>query len=426
MKNPVSRNTFEAPKKLTEIIHGKRRDVDLQYSSRNKKENHFSITNCARELFLPVGYPYSVHRCYAKVHLCQFIETFATSLISVMTAEALLHSVGTSSSPTATGGAAVAIEWTITDGFGEIGKLFIIQQYAHLFDSHPKSAKLFGEICAILGAASHIATIFFPRNFLLFASIGYCLRGIYVSIWIASHTIFNSYLAMKENNMGDLYAKDDSQISFAHILGLAGGISILSFSNAPTTLVAVYIIFSCLQIIMTILLIRSADYEILNMPRMRLTSHEFVNHNRTFSCMSLQGRENWLGEHIIQSDLPKIRLGKNVDETLKDEWLSERIAITINEKYALSVDVGLSMPTFRILLHQDGSGEDVFKAVLHATKCAQLSSGSLYLDDYKEAYEWTNRMFPVLMEELKEMDWRTDLIVWTDNGVRIWWKPTDK
>jgi hypothetical protein len=78
------------------------------------------------------------------------------------------------------------------------------------------------------------------------------------------------------------------------------------------------------------------------------------------------------------------------------------------------------------LLHQDGSGPDVFKAVLHATKCAQLSAGVIYLDEYKEAYEWTNRMFPTLLDELKEVDWRTDMFVWTDNGVRIWWKPSEK
>jgi hypothetical protein len=249
-----------------------------------------------------------------------------------MTAEALLHSVG-ASSPVASGSAAVAIEWTITDGFGEIGKLIIIQQYAYLFDSLPKTAKLFGEFCSILGAASHLTTIFLPKYFLLFASLGYCLRGIYISIWIASHTIFNNYLAMKDNNMGDLYAKDDSQISLAHILGLAGGIGILSYSNSPMTLVTVYVLFSLLQIIMTVTLIRSADYEILNMPRMRLVAHEFVHFGRTFSCKALKERENWVGEYIIQPNLPLIRLGRNVHESLRDEWLSERIAIAKVNSY---------------------------------------------------------------------------------------------
>ncbi len=87
----------------------------------------------------------------------------------------------------------------------------------------------------------------------------------------------------------------------------------------------------------------------------------------------------------------------------------------------LYIDGSTSSPSFKILLHQDGSGEDVFKAVLHATKCAQLSMGSVYLDDFKEAYEWSKKRYPLMMEELKEMDWKTDILVWTDNGARVFW-----
>ena len=40
----------------------------------------------------------------------------------------------------ATGGA-VAIQWVLKDGIGEIGKLFFIKRYASSFDSHPKTWK---------------------------------------------------------------------------------------------------------------------------------------------------------------------------------------------------------------------------------------------------------------------------------------------
>jgi hypothetical protein len=307
-------------------VHGKQSDFDLRYRARNSKRASVNVTNWLRQMFLPVGYPSSVHRCYSKVHLCQFVETIATSIVSVMTSQALLTSVGTSSSVESTS-AAVAIEWVLTDGMGELGKLFIIQQYAHLFDSHPKSSKLFGELCSILGAAAQISTVFLPNWFIILASIGYCLRGIYISIWIASHTIFNNHLALKDNNMGDLYAKDDSQISLGHIIGLLIGIGILSFSHDKLILLLVFGIVSTIQILMTILLIRSSDYECLNVPRMRLLAHEIVNFERIFSCKSLKGRENWLGEHLLIPGLPNIKLGNSVQDSLQDEWLSERIAI---------------------------------------------------------------------------------------------------
>jgi hypothetical protein len=40
----------------------------------------------------------------------------------------------------ATGGA-VAIQWVLKDGIGEVGKLFFIKRYASSFDSHPKTWK---------------------------------------------------------------------------------------------------------------------------------------------------------------------------------------------------------------------------------------------------------------------------------------------
>ncbi|KAJ3306590.1 hypothetical protein HDV03_004719 [Kappamyces sp. JEL0829] len=321
--------SHEKPRTLTEIFHNKRIDFDLKYPAHRPVSSTgltvHAATKWLREMFLPVGYPYSVHRCYAKVHLFQFIETIAAQLVTVITAQALLTAVGTTSDHST--GAAVAIQWTITNGFGEIGKLVVIQQYSYLFDSYPKTSKLVGELCCIVGNGCHIVTLFAPDYYLLFASLGYCLYGVYLSVWAATHTTFNSHLAMKDNNMGDLNAKDDSQVSLAHILGLLGGISLLSFSSESLYLFGVYLVFSAIQVVMTLMLVMAANYEVLNFARMRLTSHAFVHRNRTLSCLNLRGRENWTGEFITIKGMPKIRLARHVKDAMRDDWIAERLSI---------------------------------------------------------------------------------------------------
>ena len=318
---------------LTEVSHNRRMDYDLKYPSlvlnelivESKKSFVFSWhnnTKWIRDMFLPVGYPYSVHRCYAKVHTFQFIETCAASLITVMTAQALLTAVGVSNI-----GGAVAIQWVVTNGFGEIGKLIVIQQYSYLFDSYPKMSKILGEISCILGNGLHVLTLFAPQYYLFLASLGYTLYGIYLSIWAATHTTFNSHLALKDNNMGDLNAKDDAQVSFAHILGLLFGVFLLSNSNSSIFIFFVYIVFSITQVIMTLLLVKSADYEILNFARMRLVAHALVHRNRTLSCLNLKGRENWIGEFITLSGMPRITLATGVLEAMKDDLIGERLHI---------------------------------------------------------------------------------------------------
>lgn len=425
----------ERPRILTEVSHNRRRDYDLKYPSltlqaegslagttntRSSFSWHAS-TKWLREMFLPVGYPFSVHRCYARVHVFQFIETCAASLVTVMTAEALLTAVGVSSELSNTGGA-VAIQWVVTNGFGEIGKLIVIQQYSYLFDSYPKTSKLLGEVCCISGNGLHVLTLFLPDYYLMLASLGYALYGIYLSIWAATHTTFNSHLALKENNMGDLNAKDDAQVSLAHILGLICGVLLLSFSDSSIFISSVYIIFSLVQVVMTLMLVKSADYEVLNFARMRLVSHALVHRNRTLSCRNLNGRENWIGEFITLSGLPPISLSDGVREAMNDdELIGERLQVLKAENYILFASKG-DKPTFKVLLREDGTGQDILRAVLHATKWATLKSSSVFNDDFYEAYLWMDSIFDQFYVELREMDWKRDALVFTDKGVRVSWE----
>ncbi|KAI9486879.1 MAG: vitamin B6 photo-protection and homoeostasis-domain-containing protein [Benjaminiella poitrasii] len=118
------------------------------------KPNSFSmfhsIKQNLREMFLPVGYPESVHDCYKKFHIWLFLETYVGSAIGVLCSQAMLASLGLGTME-ATGGA-VAIQWVLKDGIGEIGKLFFIKRYASSFDSHPKTWKFVSitqRVCAL-------------------------------------------------------------------------------------------------------------------------------------------------------------------------------------------------------------------------------------------------------------------------------------
>ncbi|KAJ1562520.1 hypothetical protein HK405_011139 [Cladochytrium tenue] len=102
-----------------------------------------------RATFLPVGFPASVHSAYVHFHWLQAVETYLWSTVSVLCSQSMLASLGladaaasTSVSDAATAGTvAVGIRRVLKDGFGEIGKLFVIRRFAGSFDSHPKTWK---------------------------------------------------------------------------------------------------------------------------------------------------------------------------------------------------------------------------------------------------------------------------------------------
>lgn len=89
---------------LIEIKNGRKK--------RYQDPSTFDVTDFARQMLLPVGYPYSVHPAYKMTHIYQFMESIAGSMISVLGAEAMLTAVG-AGSPVQAGTASVAIQWVL-------------------------------------------------------------------------------------------------------------------------------------------------------------------------------------------------------------------------------------------------------------------------------------------------------------------------
>ena len=107
---------------------------------------------------------------YLSFHVLQFFETTLATITSVLCNQALLTSVGVSAEGSFFG--AVAVQWIIKDGAGEVAKLFFIKRFSPFFDSHPKTFTLFGEVLGCLGSGLQIATVLIapsPVNFLLCA-----------------------------------------------------------------------------------------------------------------------------------------------------------------------------------------------------------------------------------------------------------------
>ena len=107
---------------------------------------------------------------YLTFHVLQFFETTLATITSVLCNQALLTAVGVSAEGSVFG--AVAVQWIIKDGAGEVAKLFFIRRFSPYFDSHPKTFTLFGEVLGCVGSGMMIATVVVspsPMNFLLCA-----------------------------------------------------------------------------------------------------------------------------------------------------------------------------------------------------------------------------------------------------------------
>jgi hypothetical protein len=268
-----------------------------------------------RRMFLPIGYPHSVHRIYKSVHIWQFAETTVGSIVSVFCSQAMLSSVGVNPDPVSTGAAAVAINWVLKDTLGEALKLSFIQRFSHSFDSHPKGWKAFGEVCSLLGATLMLSTALVPSEyFLLFAGLGVGLRGIHYSIWGATHMTFTRNFALN-GNVGDLVAKDDTQMSLAHLIGTAVGVSLLNISHSTEALFAGFAILGPIHLYTTISLLHSTRFAILNQTSLTLLSEAFVRHDKILNLTEAEQKTIGFGEWIHRKwKGPKVVIGSSIKE----------------------------------------------------------------------------------------------------------------
>ncbi|KAJ3226511.1 snoRNP complex protein nop56 [Chytriomyces hyalinus] len=381
-----------------------------------------------RQTFLPIGFPDSVHPVYTRVHLFQFAETFLWSTVTVLCSQSMLESLGIAS-PAATGGA-VAIQWVLKDQFGELGKLIFINRFAKSLDSHPKTWKFIGEISSLTGALLQLCTVLNPASFLLFASLGYTMRSIHFSIYNSTHMTFTRNFAL-QGNVGDIVAKDDSQQTVAHLLGLLTGVTLLTISHNPMFLFSVFFVIGPLHYLATIAFLNATQFEVLSSTKMLLLSDAYVRRDRQilqYREIEREGNTVWFGEWIQAgwSGVKVSKIGGSVNSLFKEV---DAVAVSLdNENYLISYRKGKFGATF----HQDATSTDVIQSILHITKLNQVLSetgGDLVAsdpDNFKRALaqtlSWTRAELPQFLQGLEANKWLMDSVFWGDEGNRCHWE----
>ncbi|KAJ3222468.1 hypothetical protein HK099_002274 [Clydaea vesicula] len=281
----------------------------------------------------------------------------------------MLSSIGLSQSE-ATGGA-VAIQWVLKDGFGEIGKLFFIQQFSKNFDSHPKTWKLVGEVSCLFGSTLQLITVLTLNNyFLIFASVGYAFRSIHFSIWGATHMTFTKNFSLT-GNVADLVAKDDSQMSVAHLLGMLCGVGLISLKKKCK---------------------KNIDFEL----SVEVKNLNFSNIREVEFILNLYENEKYL----LKYDKTKNKVGVSYfDGAVTNDVLKSIFnAVTL-------IDLISSSPTDLTY-----NGTSTFDENLRNKDLKQLS---------KKAFEATNLNFESFLQTLKNNGWKTDEVYFGDNGYRL-------
>ncbi|KAI0360179.1 DUF647-domain-containing protein [Trametes cingulata] len=410
------------------------------------------ISSWVGQMFLPTNYPQSVHRSYLPFHVLQFVETTLATITSVLCNQALLTSVGISAEGSIFG--AVAVQWIIKDGAGEVAKLFFIRHFSPYFDSHPKTFTLFGEVIGCLGSGLQIATLLIapsPGNFLLCAAGGNIFKLVGNAIWFTTHIKFMRYFST-QGNTGDVAAKDESQASIAQLFGYASGISLLTFSHTAAYLYSIFFLAVPLHLTMTVYMMRVATFELLTLPRMSCLAEEYVTQGRVSSLEELDKsrRTGLFGEFYRDKADRWLYLAPRVGEVLQSGTEDERVRWQIcaevfkHDRYLLYPLLSSGRPGVAAFYHPDASNDDMLRSILHAalvrdallqrqpslddsfleskhSESPETHSSGTLRSALLETRAQAESNFTSFKSELETRGWRTDELCYADHGHRVTW-----
>ncbi|KAI9337835.1 hypothetical protein BD770DRAFT_331640 [Pilaira anomala] len=258
---------------------------------------------------------------------------------------------------------------------------------------------------------------------------------IHESIWVASHMTFTKHFS-PNGNIGDIVAKDDAQMSTAHLLGMLTGVGLITISHSPTFLFCVFAVLSPINIWSTKKMLDAAKFEILNQAKLTLLSREFIDTGNVSVYDQLKDREIGFGEWIKPGKkggiAVKIRMGPSAEEAFGASGEIEgAVNLMQHENYLLNFHKN----TMWILFHQESTSNDVIKSILHSLKfhdsltksgITKENNWEGYVQTLEDTLGWTKEHFPKFVAKLDQNNWQSDVVYWNDSGMRLVWKDHEK
>ncbi|KAJ3023157.1 hypothetical protein HKX48_004098 [Thoreauomyces humboldtii] len=226
-----------------------------------------------------------------------------------------------------------------------------------------------------------------------------------------------------QGNVGDLVAKDDSQMSVAHLLGMMVGVSTLTLAHAPLFLFGMFAVIVPVHFSMTLALLRAASFEVLTQTTLCVLSHVFVDKGVVLDLNGARSWTKWFGEWVDRKSVVSVDLAAEA-KTLTE--INDVLSVLKDENYLLSIPAS-SLATIRIPLHTSAGPEDVIRATLHATRFHhELFTSSddprpAPLAALKSSHEWVKLHFTQFLADIESQGWKSDAIFYGDSGRRVEW-----
>lgn len=337
-----------------------------------------------KQSFLPEG----VTDDYYAFARWRLFQRLMSSTVGVFGTQALLLALGIKSGNKIS--QAATISWVLKDGLSRVGKMLWASQLGRDMDADPKRFRFYSALLYSLGNGLEIMTRLVPQSFLLLATVANTAK--LCSMLTASATRNSMYrsFAGRNENIADITAKGEAQITIADIGGMAMGIQLSKLiGTSRPNVVATFAVLSAIDLFAIWQELRVVEFRTLNLQRSCLVVEQYLHDGTVPSPKEASKRERILLPEPLprQAFKPLPRLVQN------EEQMHEVMRRYKGERFLLR-DHG-------IVLRDDAKPSDIFRAIVAWT---------LIQRGYASEEDAPARMRAVvepLLDTAKASGWRT-------------------
>ncbi|CAG5090858.1 Similar to RUSF1: RUS family member 1 (Homo sapiens), partial [Cotesia congregata] len=281
-------------------------------------ETHlFNLKSFLKKVFLPQGFPDSVHPDYIPYQIWDTIQAFASTVLGALTTHSVLQSVGVGES-TATASAA-AISWILKDGTGMIGRIIFTWWKSIELDAQCKKWRLTADILNDLAMGIELTLpSMHSSSVTMLLCLSTAMKSIVGVAGGATRAALTQHQALK-GNVGDVSAKDGSQETFINLIGSFVGIFLISYiPNA--FLIEMYLILVTIHIYANYSAVKVLTFNSLNEDRLILLFHNYINDGIIYDTKLINQQESLLPFHNSPKQYSgfSIKLGISLSEIIKN------------------------------------------------------------------------------------------------------------
>ncbi|KAL0116620.1 hypothetical protein PUN28_009927 [Cardiocondyla obscurior] len=332
----------------------------------------FRIASVLKQIFLPQGYPSSVHPDYTAYQIWDTVQAFASTITGTLTTHSIMKGIGVGESNATP--LAAAITWILKSGTGMIGSIMFAWWNGTKLDGQCKKWRLFADILDDIAKGIELLVPYFSSYSVLILCVSTTMKSIVGVAGGATRTALIHHQAI-QNNVADVSAKDGSQETCVNLIASFFGIFILSLFHDGRYLLELYLFLVAVHLYANYSAVKALCLDTLNEDRLAIIIKNFITNeqipkpqkvNKEESVFLLKNpTRNVHGFHIkIGASFASI-LKRNIISSIETEFL---LKFFKNRKYILGIDI--KKRNIFIILKKNAQPVEILEAYFYASMCA--------------------------------------------------------